>query len=59
MAGRSAIPGTSITYTNVVSDTKSSVADGGGVVDLLPAVVTSDGWTATGAGGASGSSASG
>ena len=36
MAGRSAIPGTSITYTNVVSDTKSSVADGGGVVDLLP-----------------------
>jgi uncharacterized repeat protein (TIGR01451 family) len=52
-------PGTSTTYTIVVSNNGPSDATGAAVVDTLPAAVSSDTWTATSTGGASGFTAPG
>ena len=53
------VPGTGETYTIVVSNSGPSAVTGASVVDTLPAFFTSDTWTATQSGGASGFSASG
>ena len=57
----SATPGTSITYTVVASNAGPSTATGVSVTDALGsnAAISSDTWTATGSGGATGYSASG
>ena len=56
-----AVPGTSITYTIVASNTGPSTATGASVTDPLASnpAISSDTWTATGSGGATGFSASG
>ena len=54
-----ATPGQSTTYTIVVSNSGPSVAIGTSVTDNLPSAVTSDNWTATPSGGATGYSATG
>ena len=55
------MPGTSITYTIVASNSGPSTATGASVTDplALNPAITSDTWTATGTGGATGFSASG
>jgi uncharacterized repeat protein (TIGR01451 family) len=57
----SAVPGTSITYTIVASNTGPSIATGVSVTDplALNPAISSDTWTATASGGVSGFSASG
>ena len=55
----SVVPGTSETYTIVVTNNGPSNVTGASVVDTLPANCTGDTWTATQSGGASGFSASG
>ena len=56
-----AVPGTSITYTIVASNSGPSTATGASVTDplALNPAITSDTWTATGSGGATGYSSSG
>ena len=56
-----AVPGTSITYTVVASNSGPSTATGASVTDplALNPAISSDTWTATGSGGATGFSASG
>ncbi len=56
-----AVPGTSITYTIVASNTGPSTASGASVTDplALNPDIASDTWTATGSGGATGFSATG
>ncbi len=53
------IPGNSVTYTVTVQNTGPSNAVGVAIADMLPADITSDTFTALGAGGATGFSASG
>ncbi|MDR3662240.1 MAG: DUF11 domain-containing protein, partial [Mycobacterium sp.] len=53
------IPGTSVTYTIVVSNAGPNTATGAAVADTLPTGITSDTWTAVASGGATGFSASG
>ncbi len=55
----SVVKGTSFTYTIVVTNNGPSAASGASVVDSLPAAITSDTFTATATGGASGFTASG
>ena len=55
----SAVPGTSTTYTIVVTNNGPSNVTGATVSDTLPAAITSDTFTAVGSGGASGFTASG
>ena len=55
----SVVPGTSETYTIVVSNNGPSDVTGASVVDTLPAIFTGDTWTAAQSGGASGFTASG
>jgi uncharacterized repeat protein (TIGR01451 family) len=55
----SLVPATSTTYTIKVSNFGPSDALGAAVADSLPAGVSSDSWTATASGGATGFSASG
>jgi uncharacterized repeat protein (TIGR01451 family) len=57
----STVPGTSITYTIVASNSGPSTATGVAVTDPLGtnAAISSDSWTAAGAGGATGFGASG
>jgi uncharacterized repeat protein (TIGR01451 family) len=52
-------PGTTTTYTVVVTNNGPSTATGATVADTLPAAITSDNWTATATGGATGFSAIG
>src|SRR5204862_456621 len=54
-----AIPGTSITYTIVVSNAGPSTATGASVVDTFPASLTGATYTAVQTGGATGFTASG
>ena len=56
-----AVPGASITYTVVASNSGPSTATGASVTDPLASnpLISSDTWTATGSGGATGFSASG
>ena len=56
-----AVPGTSITYTVIATNTGPSTATGAQVTDplALNPAITSDTWTASGSGGATGFSASG
>jgi uncharacterized repeat protein (TIGR01451 family) len=54
-----AVPGTTTTYTITVSNAGPSAASGSQVVDTLPAALSGATWTAVGASGASGFSASG
>ncbi len=56
-----AVPGTSITYTIVASNSGPSTTTGASVTDplTLNPAIASDTWTATGSGGATGFSASG
>ena len=53
------VPGTTVTYTVVVKNTGASNAVGVTVADALPAGITSDTYTASGATGAAGFTASG
>jgi uncharacterized repeat protein (TIGR01451 family) len=55
----SVVPGTSTTYTIVVSNAGPSVVSGATVTDLMPATIASDTYTATASGGATGFTASG
>ena len=55
----SAVPGSSTTYTIVVSNNGPSNVTGASVSDVLPAAIASDTFTAVGSGGASGFTASG
>ena len=52
-------PGGTTTYTIVVTNGGPSTAVGAKVVDTLPAAISSDNWTATATGGATGFSATG
>jgi|GEM_PF-503812 len=54
-----AVPGTAITYTIVVTNAGPSIATGATVLDTLPAAITGVTYTAVTAGGASGFTASG
>jgi uncharacterized repeat protein (TIGR01451 family) len=53
------MPGQTLTYTVVVSNTGTSNVTGATVTDPIPADLTSDTWTATPSGGATGYSPSG
>ena len=53
------VPGTSTTYTIVVTNSGPSNVTGATVTDPMPAAITSDSWTATATGGATGFAASG
>jgi uncharacterized repeat protein (TIGR01451 family) len=55
----SAVPGTSDTYTIVVSNSGPSTATGATVADTIPATLTGVTWTATQSGGATGFTAIG
>ena len=54
----SVVPGTTLTYTVVVTNNGPSAANGVKIADTLPAGVVSDAWTATASGGATGFTAS-
>jgi uncharacterized repeat protein (TIGR01451 family) len=58
-SGHTAVPGTQVVYTVVVSNTGPSAVTGAAVADTLPAAITSASWTAAASGGASVTDSSG